>query len=149
MAFFSRFNPRVGVADFWQEFRRPNPYRWRILAVSMAITGTLIYAFTQEGGFIPPERPTVSYITTFLEGRTDDEIIASNIANQELQDERQAARERTAERKRELFRTLGNVSGMDVEQIEREAAEVQTREDAAAEAERQRMMGGQVADPAQ
>ena len=41
-----RFNPGPGIADFWQEFKRPNPYRWPVLAASALLTGSLIFLLT-------------------------------------------------------------------------------------------------------
>jgi hypothetical protein len=37
-----RFNPGPGIADFWHEFRRPNPYRWPILGASVLFTLALL-----------------------------------------------------------------------------------------------------------
>ena len=43
-----RLNPGPGIADFWQEFKRPNPYRWPILAVSALFTGSLLFLLTDR-----------------------------------------------------------------------------------------------------
>lgn len=122
MGFFSRFNPKAGVSDFVNEFSRPNPYRWHILAISMLLTFTLLFMFTREGAKGPPPRPEVDYIVSFAPGRTDAEILASNIENQRRNDQLEQILAEREERKRELYRTLGEVSGMDVEEIERQAA---------------------------
>lgn len=128
-------NPGPGLADFWHEFRRPNPYRWPILAVSALITFVLMYAFTQERVYVPPERPKVTYITSFAPGRTDAEIRASNIENQKRKDATAAQRAEIEEQKRELYRSLGRATGMDVDRIERQAA-AERAEEKAAEAKR-------------
>ena len=78
MSLISRFNPAPAAADFWSEFRRPQPYRIPILIASFAATGALMFAFTQESVTGPPARPEVTYITTFAPGRTDQEIRAAN-----------------------------------------------------------------------
>ena len=31
----SRFNPAPGLADFWAVLRRPQPYRWTFLTLSV------------------------------------------------------------------------------------------------------------------
>lgn len=149
MRLISRFNPAGGIADFWNEFKRPNPYRWPILAASGLMTFGLMYAFTQERVIIPPERPQVDYITTFSEGRTDDEILASNVENQERQDAIAADRQRREELRRSLYRDLGRATGIDVDGMERELAEEEAREAAEAERQRARMMGETVDDTAQ
>ena len=43
-----RLNPGPGLADFWTEFKRPNPYRWPILATSALLTGSLLFLLTDR-----------------------------------------------------------------------------------------------------
>lgn len=43
-----RLNPGPGLADFWNEFRKPNPYRWPILAGSALLTGSLLFLLTDQ-----------------------------------------------------------------------------------------------------
>jgi hypothetical protein len=118
----SRFNPASGIADFWTEFRRPNPHRWPILALSIApVAGMLYWGATGTTVYAEPERPKINYITTLDPTRTDAEIAAENRANQEIKDLRAAEEERIAAKKRELYKALGKAAGMDVEKIEREA----------------------------
>jgi len=38
----SRFNPTGGIADFWNEIRRPQPYRWPILLASILPAALMI-----------------------------------------------------------------------------------------------------------
>lgn len=149
MRLISRFNPVGGVADFWHEFKRPNPCRWPILGASVLCTGVLLYAFTQEKVYVPPELPRVTYITTFAEGRSDEEIRASNIANQKRKEaaaSEQAARE---ERVKDLYRTLGRATGIDVDAMERDIAADRAREEAAKAAEFERLTKGQTTQAGQ
>lgn len=44
----NRLNPGPGIADFWTEFKRPNPYRWPILAGSALLTGSLMFLLTDH-----------------------------------------------------------------------------------------------------
>jgi hypothetical protein len=144
----SRFNPTSGLVDFWQEFRKPNPYRWPILGAS-AIPAVLIFgwAFSQTH-FREPERPKVTYITSFAPDRTIDEIIASNIANQELKDLRAAKEAEIARRKRDMYKALGAAAGMDVNRIEAEADARRAAEAAAAEKKRAEQFGRVATSPA-
>ncbi|MEM8726053.1 MAG: hypothetical protein AAGE86_11090 [Pseudomonadota bacterium] len=80
----SRFNPRPGIADFWNEFRRPNPYRWPILAASSLPFVVIFIWLSSETAYKTPDRPDITYITTFDPDRTDEEIMVSNEANQEV-----------------------------------------------------------------
>ena len=144
MRSFQRYNPTTGMADFWAYFRRPQPYRWPILAASaIPIIITLVWA-NSEAVLVPPERPKVMYISTLEPGRTDEEILASNIANQAEQDALRAEREAIEARKRELYRSLGAASGMDVDAMEREAAAERARAAAADEARRAEILANRV-----
>lgn len=149
MSLISRLNPKDGVQDFWSEFRRPNPYRWRILAASIVLTSGLMYLIIREDLVGPPVPYDVEYITSFEPGRTDEEIIASNIENQRRKEEIEALFEQNEERKKELYRALARASGMDPDKIEREAAEEEAREEAAATARREQALGRSSVDSAE
>ncbi|WP_379923472.1 hypothetical protein [Erythrobacter sp. R86502] len=127
----SRFNPVNGFADFWNEIRRPQPYRWPILALSILPVAGMLYWGVNSTQYGAPERPKVTYITTLDPNRTDAEIAAENIDNQELKDLRAAEEARIAEAKRNIYKALGRAAGMDVEAMEREAAAERAAEAAA------------------
>lgn len=132
----SRFNPKPGILDFWNEFRKPNPYRWPILAISSLPFLGIFWWLSGETVYKAPEKPEITYITTLDENRSDEEIMAENEANQEVKELREAEEERIAERKRELYKALGSAAGMDVESIEERGK----AERAKAEAEEQRRL---------
>ncbi|MBX7526049.1 hypothetical protein [Qipengyuania vesicularis] len=136
MRYRTRFNAVGGINDFIQEWKKPTPYRWPILAASFAISGSLLFWVTQEKYYYPPQEPDVTYITTYAADRTDEEIRQSNIENQRLKDEREAEEARLIERRRELYKEVGAASGLDVEAME---AQIEAEEAAAAAAERQRL----------
>ncbi|MEO0589389.1 MAG: hypothetical protein AAFZ11_02390, partial [Pseudomonadota bacterium] len=131
MSSLSRFNPKTGVLDFWTEFRKPNPLRWPMLIVSCVPLMVIFYWLSGETHYKTPERPVITYIDTFDPLRTDEEIIASNEANQEVKDLREAAEEDLAERKREIYKALGAGIGMDVDTIEANADARRAAEEAA------------------
>ena len=131
MRLSGKYNPKAGITDFWSEFRRPNPYRWPILAVSGCMSFGLFWLIGHQELSGPPARPDVTYISTFAEGRSDEEIVAENLVNQAEQDELRAAAEARAERRREIYRTLGRATGVDVDAMEADMA----AQDAAAAAE--------------
>lgn len=145
MSYFTKLNPAGGIADFWHEFRRPNPYRWPILLASLLITGGILSTIIWQETYIPPPRPQVTYITTFEPGRTQAEIAASNVANQQVQDERRAAQAASDERRREIYRDLGRATGMDVDAIDQRVARERAAEQAAQEARRRELLGEAVA----
>ena len=137
----SRFNPKPGILDFWNEFRKPNPYRWPILLASSIPIGILIFFLAGERNYKTPERPQITYITSFEPDRSDEEIAASNLANQEVKDLREAQREQLEQRKRDLYKALGAVAGMDVEEIDRRGQETRAAEAAERQAQQDALMG--------
>lgn len=48
MRMIDRLNPGPGLADFWAEFKRPNKYRWPILAGSALLTTSLMFLLTDH-----------------------------------------------------------------------------------------------------
>lgn len=135
----SRFNPGPGLADFWNEIRRPQPYRWPILGLSILPVAGMLWWGTHSTAYAEPERPRITYITTLDDARSDAAIAAENRANQELKELRAAAEQRIATRKREMYKALGAAAGMDVEEIERKAEAERAAEQAAAQRQRAEM----------
>lgn len=145
----SRFNPKPGVLDFWHEIRKPNPYRWPILFVSCLPFAGLMYYLAGETQYKTPERPQITYITSYGPDRSDEEIMASNIENQEVKDLREEAEEQLAQRKRDIYKAMGAAAGMDVEEIDRRGAEAREQAEAERQAELDELMGrtsGEIAD---
>lgn len=132
----SRFNPAGGIADFWNEIRRPQPYRWPILIVSILPAALMVWWGVNSTQYGEPERPQIEYITTLDPARSEAEIAAENRANQEIKDLRAAEETRIAEEKRRIYKEIGRASGMDVEAIERKAAAERAAEKAAADKRR-------------
>jgi hypothetical protein len=120
MSYWRRISPRGAIADFIEEWRRPQPYRWQILGLAVAITFAGMVFLIPDSERIPPARPEVTYITTWQEGRTDEEIAASNAANQARKDEAAKLAAEQQARRREAFRALGKASGFDVDELERQ-----------------------------
>jgi len=136
MRVLQRFNPGPGVADFWDQFRKPQPYRWLIIAISAMPIALVLYWATEETVYVPPRPPDVTYITSFAEGRSDAEIMASNEANQARNDEIRARIEELEEQKREMYRTLGRATGIDVDAMEAQIEADRASEEAARAAAR-------------
>ncbi len=145
----SRFNAKAGVADLWDYVREPRPYRWLFLAISFAIPLVALAVLSQESHLRPPDAPKVTYISTFAEGRSDEEIRQSNIENQQRKEAREAERAELENRKVEAYKTLGRATGLDVEAMERQAEIDRAREQAEQEAaQRERYKAGQALDNA-
>lgn len=144
----SRFNMKSGTADLWDYLREPRPYRWTFLAISFGMTFGLLYSFMQESVFVPPDKPKVVFISTFAEGRSDEEIRRTNIENQKRKDEREAELDKLREKKVDAYKALGRATGLDVDSMAAEAEVENAREAAAEEARRKELYqaGQAVAD---
>lgn len=115
-------SPTGMVADFVSVWKQAGHNRWRIAAVSAACTFAVFTVMWNQGGEAPQLPPEVTYITTWEAGRTDAQIMASNIEHQKHKDILAAQQAQRDEQVKAIYRTLGRVSGMDVDKIERDAA---------------------------
>lgn len=120
-SFLRQVNPRGAIRDFAEVWRQAGKNRWRIAALSAAATGAIFSVIAQEGAIGPPIRPTIDYITVWDPHRTDAEILASNIANQKRKERLAAEQAKRDEEVRQIYKSLGRMSGMDVEAIEAQA----------------------------
>ena len=139
MRLISRFDARAGFADLWDYIREPRPYRWTILAVSVAIPLVGLAMLSQESHLRPPDAPRVTFISTFAEGRSDEEIRRTNLENQARKDARAAELEELRKKKVEAYKALGRATGLDVDQMEREAEAERARELALEEQQRREL----------
>ena len=115
-------SPGGALGDFVTVFRAAGRNRWRyaLLAALPPLGIFAVFANEEMRGLPPP--PKITYITSWRADRSEAEIVKSNIENQELQDwlnARQAKREAEV---REIYKTVGRYSGMDVDAIEKRAA---------------------------
>jgi hypothetical protein len=131
--FLRRISPRAAFSDFLHEWQAPTPHRWQVLGVSVAATFALMVMFLPESQRADPRPPTVTWITTFAPDRTQAEIVASNLANQKRHDALRAEAAAREERRKELYRTLGRMTGVDVDEMEAEIDREKAAEEAAAQ----------------
>ncbi|MDT0575142.1 hypothetical protein RM533_02960 [Croceicoccus sp. F390] len=110
------FNPLRAGRDLRDVWKQETPHRWRFLALSAAVTFCIFGVMFQEQYVVEPRSPTVTYIDTFEPGRSDAEIIASNIENQKRKDALLAQRAEREAQIRERYEVVGRVSGIDVEE---------------------------------
>ena len=122
MAFIQRFNPRPGLEDFWHEFRRPNPHRWPIMALSLVFPALFVWALSSLSEEGDPPRPDVEWINTLPMDRSDEQILAENIRVQQDKEALAAEEEARQERIKDAYRALGRASGFDIEEMEKEVA---------------------------
>ena len=124
-------SPTGMFADFAAVWKQAGSNRWRIAALSGACTFGVFYVMSNQGGRAPHPPPQVTYISSWKADRTDAEIQATNVRNQQIK-EQLAAEQAVRDRKvKDIYRTLGEVSGMDVKKIEAEAAAERAAEEKA------------------
>ena len=126
MALFKRsgywkdVNPRGMIADFVEVWKQAGHNRWRFAALAGACTFGVFYLMSTQEAKGPHPPPKVIYISTLPAHRTDAEIMAENIANQKRKDAWEAEQAKREEDVRNIYKTIGRMSGMDVDKIARE-----------------------------
>ena len=112
-AFFRNVSPRRALVDLWQVLGAPSEYRAIALVLAAMITGGIFFVMSNQGGRGLPRPPVVTYFPSLLEGRSDAEILAENrIASAKARAE-EAEEEASAERVRQMYKAVGNATGVD------------------------------------
>ena len=119
--FLRRLNPLAALGDLGSELAKPYPHRFKIMAAAALVTVGLFSVMWQEGTTGLPHPPKITYIQSFEPGRSDAEIVVGNIAATKAARAAEAEEAASAERVRQIYKTLGRASGMDVDKIEAEA----------------------------
>jgi hypothetical protein len=131
MSFFRKISPTGAVKDFASVWTA-NPYRWPVLAAAMGATTVMMVVIIPKSEIVPPDKPEITYITTLPEGRTDEQIVQSNIENQKKQDKLRAQEAEQEEYRKELYREIGKATFVDTDKIERDIAKDKAADEAAA-----------------
>lgn len=147
MSIWKNVDPVGAIADFRTVFQQAGKNRWRIAALAAAATIGLFSLMFQEEHRILPRPPQITYITSWEAGRSDAEIAASNVANQRYQDQLRAEQAKREEEVREIYKKIGRMSGMDVDEIERKAEAERAAEKAAEAAKSGAQPQRQLAQP--
>ena len=119
--FLRRINPLAALGDLGSELAKPYPHRFKIMAAAAVMTVGLFSVMWQEGGAGLPHPPQITYIQSLAPNRSEAEIVAGNIAATRAGRAAEAEQAASAERVRQIYKTLGRVSGMDVDKIEAQA----------------------------
>lgn len=113
--------PRGMIADFAEVVRQAGDNKWRIGLAAAICTIAVFSVMWNEGGRGLPKPPKVTYITVWDPHRTEAEIVASNVANQKRKERLAAEQAKRDEDVRQMYKTIGRASGMDVDAIEKKA----------------------------
>lgn len=130
-------SPAGALGDFATVFKGAGKNRWPIAALAALTTLGVFSLIAGESWRKPPAKPQITWITTFAPGRSEAEIVASNVANQKRNDALAAEQAKREADVRNIYKTIGRASGMDVDRIaaegdaERAAAEARRKADQA------------------
>jgi hypothetical protein len=119
--FLRRFNPLNALGDLGHELATPYEHRFKFMALALALTFAIFSVIWQEGDAGLPLPPKVVYVESLAPGRSDAEIVAGNVAATKAGRAADAEKAASAERIRQMYKTLGEASGMDVDEIEAKA----------------------------
>ncbi len=119
--YWQHVSPTGALSDLVGVWHQAGKNRWRIALLSACCTFGIFWMMWLEEGKGPHPPPKVTYITSWRADRTDEEIIASNIENQKFKDEFEAEQAVREKRVREIYKSLGRYTGVDVDRIEQEA----------------------------
>lgn len=144
MSFWTNVNPRRAIRDLREQLGTAQPHRWRFMALAAAITVSLFLVFFQQGAKGPPKPHEVIYFPSFLPGRTDAEIVQGNIEATQKMRTAEAEEEARQERIRQMYKAVGDATGVDTEKAYREGTAERAAEKARIQREREEVLKGHV-----
>ncbi len=133
MNFLRNVNPAGAIADFRTVFREAGGNRWRFAVLAAMVTTGIFSVMAGESWKKPRARPDIIYITSWRADRTEAETQAFIKENQRRKDEEARLIAEQQKIGQDIWKTLGKVSGMDVDKIaakaeaDRAKAEAETR----------------------
>ncbi len=127
-------SPGDAIGDLITVFRQAGPNRWRFMLLAALPPLGIFLVFSQEELRGLPKPPHITYITSWRADRSEAEILASNIVNQRRKERQAAEMAKREEEVRQIYRKIGEVSGMDVAAIDKRAADERAAEARAAQA---------------
>lgn len=134
MNFLRNVNPAGAIADFRTVFRDAGGNRWRFALLAGAVTFGIFSIMAHESWKKPRARPEIIYITSWRADRSDAETKVFIKENQRRKDEEARLIAEQQKIGQDVWKTLGRVSGMDVDKIAAQAEADRAKADAAARA---------------
>lgn len=106
MNFFTRMSPLRAYTDLRRFLATREKYEFGFLALSLAITGFLIYAFYKDSTVAPVYKRDIIYVEQWAATRSDAEIKAQQAIDGPIKAQRLAERKAAEERRRAEFKAL-------------------------------------------
>ena len=121
MPMWKDISPGGAIADFRTVYRDAGPRRWLFALAAACVTASIFLLMTQQEGRGPPRPNKVVFFESWRADRSDAEVRKHILEVQKQTDAQNAEEARRAEDVRQMYKTLGRMSGMDVDAIERKA----------------------------
>lgn len=144
MSFWRNVSPRRAWHDLREQLGAPQPHRLRFMALAAAVTASIFLMMFKQEAKGPPLPPEVIYFPSFLPDRTDAEILKGNIAATENRKRAEAEEEARQERIRQLYKSLGDATGIETEKAYREGSEQREAQKRAEQAKAEEILKGRV-----
>ncbi|MBB3861661.1 hypothetical protein GGQ88_002949 [Novosphingobium hassiacum] len=145
-AFFRNVSPRRALVDLWQVLGAPSEYRAIALVLAAMVTGGIFVVMSNQGGRGLPRPPVVTYFPSLIEGRSDAEILEENrVASAKARAE-EAEEEASAERVRQMYKAVGNATGVDTKKAYDEGVAERTEEKRKIDAARKAILDKHLVD---
>lgn len=113
MSFLSRFSPLRAFSDLRAFLRSRKPHEVGFLALSIAITWTVVLVFSIDTNNIKKDyvEPDIIYVQSYAENRTDAEIIAQQKIDLPKEQARKAELEAARKKKQDEFKRFDEKYG--------------------------------------
>lgn len=107
MSMFTRFSPLRALGDLGDFLRSRKPYEVGFMALSVAVTWTVILVFSRDTNVAPEYvEPDIIYVQSYASNRTDAEIIAQQKLDLPKEQARKKAIADAQEKRRQEFKKI-------------------------------------------
>ncbi len=104
MSFFSRMSPWRAYKDLRAFLATRERYELRFLALAMAVTGCLVYAFVHDSHVEPEYKREIVYVEQWSADRTDAQIRAQQAIDAPIKAKRMAQMQAARDKQQAAFK---------------------------------------------
>jgi hypothetical protein len=116
---FREASPTGAIADMRAVYQQAGKNRWLFMLISAAMTVGMFSLLTGQSWTKARALPEITYITSWSKHRTEAETRAFVAENQRRKEALQALQDKADQEVRDLYKSLGRASGMDVDSIDK------------------------------
>lgn len=138
MSFWKHANPAGAITDFVSVYRAAGKNRYRIAALSAALTFAIFAVMWSQSWLKERELPKITYINSWPVDRTEAETRKFIAESQVMKEQREKEEAAAAKESQDMWMAVGRASGFDVDRMKQQAdaekAAEKARQDAALKA---------------